>query len=80
MSKEFAPTFRKLIAFANCLVILIVGAFKGLEHGCYNELLLELSFFVSNTKFLPSMHKTIGKLVKDCVLRASLSPRVTPME
>ena len=45
VAKEFALTFRKLIAFAIRIGISIVVALKGFEHGRYNELLLEMPFF-----------------------------------
>ena len=41
MVKEVAFVFIKLIAFAICHGVLIVGALKGVQHGRFNELLFE---------------------------------------
>jgi len=58
MAKEFAPTFRKQIAFVLCLGVLII-ALEWFEHESYNELLLELSYFVGDAQVLVIMHKTL---------------------
>jgi len=80
VAKEFALTFRKLIAFAIRIGISIVVALKGFEHGRYNELRLEMSFFVGDAQLAAEAGKTISRLVQDCALQARLPSGTTPTE
>ena len=80
VAKEFALTFRKLIAFAIRIGILIVVALKGFEHGRYNKLLLEMSFFVGDAQLAAEAGEQISRLVQDCALRARLPSVAAPTE
>jgi len=80
VAKEFAFVFRKLIAFAICCGVLIIGALKGVEHGRFNELLFEVSFFVGNVQMLTMTRSKISKLIQDCALRSHSPSIVAPTE
>jgi len=80
VAKEFAFVFRKLIDFAIRRGVLIVGALKGVEHGRFNELLFEVSFFVGNVQMLTMTRSKISKLIQDCALRSHSPSIVAPTE